>query len=82
MSRFVGVDWASGCWVVVTVDDDRKVKVTTEPAFLNVWHEHSDADKILVDIPIGILEEPSRPCDEEASTGIDTLGIFRTWTIA
>lgn len=66
MSRFVGVDWASGCWVIVAVDDDENVEITTEPAFLNVWHEHSAADKILVDIRIGLLEEPSRPCDEKA----------------
>jgi predicted RNase H-like nuclease len=63
----VGVDWASGCWVVVAVDGD-DVTVTTEPAMLNVWHEHgTTADAVLVDVPIGLPETPSRACDEAAA---------------
>jgi predicted RNase H-like nuclease len=62
----VGVDWASGCWVVVAVDGD-DVTMTTEPAMLNVWHEHGrGADAVLVDIPIGLPETPGRACDEAA----------------
>jgi predicted RNase H-like nuclease len=65
MSRFVGVDWASGCWVVVATDG-YNVEITTEPSILNVWCRHRQADSILVDIPIGLPETSPRACDERA----------------
>jgi len=65
MASYLGVDWASGCWLVVKAGDDPLV--TTEPSILNVWHEHGDdVRSILVDIPIGLPEEGPRECDEEA----------------
>ncbi|WP_256405677.1 DUF429 domain-containing protein [Haloplanus ruber] len=66
MSTALGVDWASGCWVVVAVDDDGTT-ITTEPAMLNVLYEYDDAEPILVDIPIGLPETPGRACDEAAA---------------
>jgi predicted RNase H-like nuclease len=66
MGPSIGVDWASGCWVVVAINDAESVEITTEPAFLNVWHHYRDADTILVDVPIGLSKTPSRECDEAA----------------
>jgi predicted RNase H-like nuclease len=64
----VGVDWASGCWVVVVHDGD-DVTITTEPAILNVWREHGrTADAVLVDIPIGLPETAPRACDRAAAS--------------
>lgn len=64
----VGVDWASGCWVVVVHEGD-DVTITTEPAILNVWHEHgATADAVLVDIPIGLPETAPRACDRAAAS--------------
>jgi len=64
----VGVDWASGCWVVVTHDGD-DVTITTEPAILNVWQAHgAAADAVLVDIPIGLPETAPRACDRAATS--------------
>jgi predicted RNase H-like nuclease len=63
----VGVDWAAGHWVTVRCGDE--VQVSTEPSILNVWHEHHDADRILVDIPIGLpsdtteTQDGRRACD-------------------
>lgn len=65
MAKFVGVDWASGCWVVV-VADGNDVEFTTEPSILNVWYRYKKADSILVDIPIGLPETSPRICDERA----------------
>jgi predicted RNase H-like nuclease len=74
----VGVDWASGRWVVVQYGDE--VSIQTAPSMLTVWADHSDADQILVDIPIGLpseetptgdLEDGRRQCDAAAS---DRLG--------
>ena len=71
----LGVDWASGCWVVVTLDGDG-VTITTEPSVLNVWHDHGRAaDAVLVDAPIGLPETPGRACDDAAA---DRLGSRRS----
>lgn len=63
--QFVGVDWGSGCWVVVATDGN-DVDITTEPSILNVWNRHEKADSILMDIPIGLPETSPRACDERA----------------
>lgn len=73
MSSYLGVDWASGCWVVVGYGDDPMI--STEPSILNVWHEYGDdAETILVDIPIGLPEEGTRDCDDEAKERLGTRG--------
>lgn len=65
MGRYIGVDWASGCWVVV--DFEGEPMVSTAPSILNVWHQFKeDAEVILVDIPIGLAEHGRRACDEKA----------------
>ncbi|MFD1687537.1 DUF429 domain-containing protein [Halobellus litoreus] len=66
MSTAVGVDWASGCWVVVALGESGDVEITTEPAILNVWEQHREAEALLVDIPIGLPEDSPRACDEAA----------------
>jgi predicted RNase H-like nuclease len=64
----VGVDWASGCWVVVVHEGD-DATITTEPAMLNVWREHGrGADAVLVDVPIGLPETAPRACDRAAGS--------------
>jgi predicted RNase H-like nuclease len=66
MSTAVGVDWAGGCWVVVAYTESGDVEITTEPAILNVWEQHREAETLLVDIPIGLPENSPRDCDEAA----------------
>lgn len=68
MSKFVGVDWGGKRWVVAT-ETDGNVGISAQPSVQAVWDLHSDADQILIDIPIGLPETRSdspRPCDEEA----------------
>ncbi|WP_254824310.1 DUF429 domain-containing protein [Haloglomus halophilum] len=78
MATYLGVDWAGSCWLVVEAGD--RQAVTTEPSFLNVWHEHGrDAASILVDIPIGLPESGTRACDEAA---MDYLGPRRSTVFA
>jgi predicted RNase H-like nuclease len=73
MSSYLGVDWASGCWVVTKTGDE--TLVTTEPSILNVWHEHGEeAEAMLVDMPIGLLESGTRACDEEARDYLGARG--------
>ena len=68
MGTFVGVDWGGKRWVTVE-ERDSKLTFATEPSFQAVCDRHSDADLRLVDIPIGLPEDPSmspRDCDRAA----------------
>lgn len=68
MGTFVGVDWAGKRWVTVE-ERDSKLSFATEPSFQAVCDRHSDADLLLVDIPIGLPEDSSmspRDCDVAA----------------
>lgn len=70
MERFVGVDWGSTGWICA-IYDQANWDIEYHPSFLSVWHNHDDADSILVDIPIGLVQEGFRTCDELAK---DELG--------
>jgi len=68
MGTFVGVDWAGKRWVTVA-ERDTTLSFATEPSFQAVSDRHSDADLLLVDIPIGLpegLNRSPRDCDEAA----------------
>lgn len=84
MSTYVGVDWASGCWIAFALDDagatDDGWAVGTYPAMLNVWHEYRQADWILVDVPVGLPDDGVRECDELARAELGPRGssVFET----
>jgi len=67
MSPHVGVDWGSTGWICAVLDDEGRWDARLHPSFASVWHNHGDADSILVDIPIGLTEEGLRECDREAA---------------
>lgn len=72
----IGVDWASGNWLVVIYDEDGTFEATVEQTVEDVWNEHSDHGRIAIDVPIGLLsgndqdEERSRACDEAARDAV------------
>lgn len=73
MSEYVGVDWGGKRWVTVAITND-EVDVASQPSIQAVWDRWKDADCTLVDIPIGLPDEPGdgpRPCDAEARDLID-----------
>lgn len=79
MVSHVGVDWASGSWVVAEANR-QTTEVTTEPSLLNVWHEFgSRATEILVDIPVYLESEGIRECDREAKEFLGSRGSTVFW---
>lgn len=66
MATFVGVDWGSTGWISAIYDEEASWDIQYHPSFLSVWCQHRDAASILVDIPIGLVEEDFRECDVEA----------------
>lgn len=71
MSRMiVGADGCPFGWFV-TVIEDGTVHTDTYERFEPINETYADADRILVDVPIGLPTDSRRQCDEEAS---DLLG--------
>ncbi|MFO7976915.1 MAG: DUF429 domain-containing protein [Candidatus Hydrogenedentota bacterium] len=66
--RYTGVDGCRGGWCVVTLPGKGPGSLRIEPDFQSVWQNHRDSSMILVDMPIGLLEDgkngnPARACD-------------------
>ncbi|SFR97583.1 Predicted nuclease (RNAse H fold) [Halomicrobium zhouii] len=67
MAEHVGVDWGSNGWVCARWNDGDGWDAMVLPSFLDVWCEYESADRILVDIPIGLPDVGDhRACDTEA----------------
>ncbi|WP_380677445.1 DUF429 domain-containing protein [Salinigranum sp. GCM10025319] len=67
MSRYVGVDGCSGGWFVVAYDPERGiVEHALFDGFAAVVDAFPTADRLLVDMPIGLPETGRRACDEAA----------------
>ncbi len=80
MDSHVGVDWASGSWVVVEATTE-STSVSTEPSLLNVWQKYRDrANEILVDIPVHLRREGDRECDQKAKDFLGSRGSTVFWT--
>jgi len=80
MDSHVGVDWASGLWVVVEATAET-IQISTEPSILNIWHEYGDrANEILVDIPVHLTSEGHRECDQEAKDFLRSRSSTVFWT--
>jgi predicted RNase H-like nuclease len=67
MGLYVGADWAGTGWFAVLRRDDDWT-AGFYPTIWSLWKYHSDADRILVDIPIGLpsVDQGRRRCDEAA----------------
>jgi predicted RNase H-like nuclease len=57
VSEAVGVDWAGGQWFCVKFRDGTYAECALESTFEAVWTQCGTADRIVVDIPIGLPSE-------------------------
>ena len=73
MPPTVGVDWGSGQWICAIREGPGEWDLEARPSFLSVWHHHQDHTPILVDIPIGLVEEGLRQCDKEAREVLESV---------
>ncbi len=71
MSSYVGVDWARGSWLAVAFDDDGYAETQVFDEIGDLWYHYEEtATRILIDVPIGLIEEGTdgRECDRLART--------------
>ena len=66
MAKYIGLDWSRNGWFGVILKDDGQHESDLFPSILNVWSAHSDAERILIDIPIGLSDNGTRVCDKKA----------------
>lgn len=59
---YLGVDGCSGGWFAAIVDEDT-LHTELYATIDELWDAHDDIERLLVDVPIGLLEDSRRPCD-------------------
>jgi predicted RNase H-like nuclease len=70
----VGVDACPLGWVA-TVIEDGTVRTETHGTFDAVDEAHADADRVVVDMPIGLPDDGRRRCDERARDRLGCRGV-------
>lgn len=66
---YVGVDWSNGSWLAVAFDREGYDRTHVFDEIGELWYHYEEtAELILVDVPIGLIEEGSdgRACDKAA----------------
>lgn len=65
---YLGVDGSPDGWAAVAYDDDGFVDVWFHETIADLWAAHSGADRIFVDVPVGLRTASSDPrrCDTAA----------------
>lgn len=73
--KVVGIDRCRAGWFWVALEDGGW-SVGTAPSASGVWRAHRDADRILVDVPVGLRERgpEERACDVLARELLGTRG--------
>lgn len=74
MATYVGLEWASRGWFGVILDDEDGWETELFPSIWSCWKYHSDADHVLVDVPIGLPSDGRRACDVEARAKLGRRG--------
>jgi predicted RNase H-like nuclease len=74
MTKYIGVDWASNGWFGVILRDDGSWETDHFPTIWSLWKYHSDATRILIDIPIGLPSDAKRACDVAAKRTLGRQG--------
>lgn len=71
MAEYVGVDWASNGWLAAVRTENGNWNAGMYPSIHALYHRYSDAETILVDVPIGLPTDERRLCDAAAKDRLD-----------
>lgn len=63
MAAYVGLDWTENGWLGVGLNDDGGYDVDLYPAIASAWAAHPDCRRMLVDVPIGLVDAERRQCE-------------------
>ena len=74
MAKYVGLEWASTGWFGVVLDGNDGWETGVYPSVWSAWKYHTDADRILIDAPIGLPTDERRACDVAARRALGPRG--------
>lgn len=65
---FVGVDGCPDGWIAVVYDEQGYREAELHASLADLWEAHRGAERVLVDVPIGLREDTAEPraCDADA----------------
>ena len=66
MAKHIGLDWAGKGWFGVVLREDGSWDTDLFPSVWSLWKSHSDAARIVIDVPIGLPSDGRRACDVAA----------------
>lgn len=72
--EYIGVDACSSGWFAGILNDGQ-LETDQYDSISTLYDEHHDAERILVDIPIGVPDTERRVCDEEARAKLGCRGV-------
>ena len=73
-AKVVGVDGCRGGWIGVWTSGEQSLSVKLYATVADLVAAHDDADRLLIDIPIGLPEREPRRCDQLARTQLGARG--------
>ena len=73
--RVVGLDGCAGGWFAVWAGVETALDYALYDTLEKVFSAHDDADRLLVDIPIGLTNDGPRTCDKEARKRLGLRGV-------
>ncbi|MFO7602510.1 MAG: DUF429 domain-containing protein [Gammaproteobacteria bacterium] len=65
MTQVLGIDGCRAGWFA-TINQDNRWSYTLAPSIEALLNEHPAADRLFIDIPIGLAENQTRQCDQLA----------------
>lgn len=65
MTRVLGIDGCRAGWFAIINQDDRW-SYTLAPSIAALLNDHGTADRIFIDIPLGLADDQTRQCDQLA----------------
>lgn len=67
MAAHLGLDWTDNGWLGVALAEEGGYDVDLYPSVTSAWVDHPDARRVLIDVPIGLVDDARRRCEVVAS---------------
>lgn len=67
MAAYLGLDWTDNGWLGVALSAEGGYDVDLYPSVASAWRAHNGARRVLIDVPIGLVDDARRRCEVVAA---------------
>lgn len=67
MAAYLGLDWTDNGWLGVALAEEGGYDVDLYPSVASAWLDHGEARRVLIDVPIGLVDDDRRRCEVVAA---------------